>query len=202
MSGSVGISEAPTTGLGKLITENMFFVPTHQRDYRWDEEKVEKLFDDFVNAMDRKDQFYFVGMMVFMRDGTRLRVLDGQQRLATTIIILSAIRAWFLNNDATPDTSQQILADFMGRAEYGETTRRAKMSLNYNNDERFQRYVTNGPALSGLTAELPTLSKHAPNYPLLRAIAYCHNRVSKVIQTNGDVEAARNYLGWTNCKSR
>ena len=194
MSGSVAISEAPTTGLGKLITENRFFVPTHQRDYRWDSEKVEKLFDDFVDAMERKDQFYFIGLMVFMREGERLRVLDGQQRLATTIIILAAIRAWFLTNDSSGDTAKSILTDFIGRADYGEAERSPKMSLNYNNDSRFQQYITNGPALSAMTRELPTLNKHAPNYPLLRAISYCNDRVEKVAKGYGEVSTAQAYL--------
>jgi hypothetical protein len=50
MSGGISVSEAPTTGLGKLLMENRFFVPTHQRDYRWDEDRVKKLFDDLTEA--------------------------------------------------------------------------------------------------------------------------------------------------------
>lgn len=46
MRGQVTISEAPTTGLGRLIMENHFFVPTHQRDYKWDLDRVEQFFED------------------------------------------------------------------------------------------------------------------------------------------------------------
>ena len=32
MSGAVTISEAPTTAIGKLLTDNRFFVPAHQKE--------------------------------------------------------------------------------------------------------------------------------------------------------------------------
>ena len=77
---------------------------------------------DVTEALDRGDKFYFVGLMVFMRsDDGRLRVLDGQQRLATTIILFSALRSWFGSSDVTSE-SQRIQYDFIGRTEYGEET--------------------------------------------------------------------------------
>src|SRR5271169_1564788 len=133
MSASVTVSEAPTTGLGKLITENRFFVPTYQRDYKWDNERVDQFYEDLVAAMDRGDRFYFIGLMVFMREGDRLRVLDGQQRLATAIIIFSAIRAWTGGSGGDPDTGTRIQYDFVGRAEYGERKPEPKLTLNRNN---------------------------------------------------------------------
>lgn len=108
MTGVVSIQEAPTVGLEKLIAENTFFVPTHQRDYRWSREKVAQLFDDVNDSMERGDKLYFIGVIVFMQseDGS-LRLLDGQQRLATTIIILAAIRSWFGSNRPPQDDTAE-----------------------------------------------------------------------------------------------
>ena len=64
----------------------------------------------------------------------RLRVLDGQQRLATTIIIFSALRSWFGAIAGQTDTSGRIQDDFIGRPEYGERDALPKMRLNRNND--------------------------------------------------------------------
>ena len=189
MSGNISISEAPTSGLGKLIIENSFYVPTHQRDYRWDRDKVEKLFDDLIEAKDRGDRFYFIGLMVFMQGEKGLRVLDGQQRLATTIIILSAMRAWFGANEAGGITSNKIQYDFIGRAEYGEKEQQPKLRLNYNNNERFQRYVINSNPIPTIRGELASLSKHAPNYRLLDAISYCHQRVQTLAEHHADKAA-------------
>lgn len=79
--------------------------------------------------------------MVFMReqDG-RLRVLDGQQRLATAIIIFSALRAWFAVGGVA-DTAHNLQYDFIGRTDYGEVTPQPKLALNLHNDETFQEFV-------------------------------------------------------------
>jgi hypothetical protein len=195
MTGGITVSEAPTTGLGKLLMENRFFVPTHQRDYRWDEDRVKKLFEDLTEAMERQDQFYFIGLMVFMRaDDGRLRVLDGQQRLATTMMILSAIRAWFGGNEGGHATATQIQADFIGRSELGETRVLPKLSLNFNNDDRFQRYVIAGSPIAEVRAERAATNRNAPNYPLLDAIVYCHDRISGIATSHANAKLTAEYL--------
>jgi hypothetical protein len=179
VSSAVTFSEAPTTGLGRLITDNQFFVPTHQRDYKWDRDRVQKFIDDVTEALERGDKFYFVGLMVFMRseDG-RLRVLDGQQRLATTIILLSAVRAWFATFPPGLEMATRIQYDFIGRKEYGEEQARPKLSMNLNNDDNFQEYVINGSPLEKIRTDLKKIGKNAPNHDLLDAILYCHQSVS------------------------
>ena len=194
MSETVTLSEAPTTGIGKLLAENHFFVPTHQRDYRWDQDRVKKLLDDLTEAMDRGDQFYFIGLMVFMRSDERLRVLDGQQRLATTIILFSALRAWFGSAEGDTDTSGRIQTDFIGRSEYGETGTKPRLTLNINNDERFQRFVVDGSPLHEIRRERSSLNRNAPNYDLLTAIINCHERISEIVDESTAVEAAKKYL--------
>jgi hypothetical protein len=194
MSGNVTVAEAPTTGLGKLITENRFFVPTHQRDYKWDNERVEKFYEDLVTAMDRGDRFYFIGLMVFMREGDRLRVLDGQQRLATAIFIFSAIRAWIGGDGGDADTAGRIQYDFVGRAEYGEHKSEPKLVLNRNNDDRFQKYVVHGSPSAELKAEIRKTNKNAPNYQLLDAIQYVHDCIGREAAKINSGEKTAAYL--------
>ncbi len=89
------LGETPAKGIGGLLFEKRFLVPNHQRDYSWTDEHARELLDDITNAMDCGETAYFIGLMVFMRyDSGELIVLDGQQRLATTVIIISAIRNW------------------------------------------------------------------------------------------------------------
>lgn len=193
MSGNVTISEAPTTGLGRLITENRFFVPTHQRDYRWDRDRVERFFDDLTEAMDRGDSFYFIGLMVFMGpENGCLRVLDGQQRLATTLIIYAAIRGWFaLSND--PEASK-LQYDFIGRSDYGEAASQPKLSLNLNNDDYFQQYVTTGDHIETIRAKLKSTGKNDSNFLLLDAIVYCNQKILEKSAQLGDAAKTKAYL--------
>jgi Protein of unknown function DUF262/Protein of unknown function (DUF1524) len=192
MAGNVTISEAPTTGLGRLITENRFFVPTHQRDYKWDRDRVERFIEDLTQAMERGDKFYFIGLMVFMGapDG-RLRVLDGQQRLATSIIIFSAMRTWFA---VAGDDSMRIQYDFIGRADYGESKAEPKISMNRNNDDKFQRYITNQSTTEEIRAELAKTGKNDSNYSLLDAVVFCRQFVTDRAAAMEDAAKAKKYF--------
>jgi uncharacterized protein with ParB-like and HNH nuclease domain len=92
---TIPLSETPTVGLGQYIRETRFSVPRHQRDYSWKEEYVSTFLDDIESAMENGEELYFCGLMVLVKtDGPSFQVLDGQQRLATTLIILGAIRNW------------------------------------------------------------------------------------------------------------
>ena len=187
MASPVNVSEAPTTGIGRLIADNRFYVPTHQRDYKWDRERVEKFFDDLTVALERRDKLYFVGLMVFMRDEDgRLRVLDGQQRLATTIIAFSALRSWFGVDTSQDNPGGRLQYDFIGRTEYGDTHPTSKMKLNLNNDDLFQLLVVQGRELQGLRDRLRRTNKTDSNHAMLDAISYAHDRVAQIAQSQGD----------------
>ena len=107
---TLGLSEAP--GLGRLLIEHRFSVPNHQRDYSWTEDEVRELIEDVIAAVDNHNIIYFVGLVVFLgTDTSNLVVLDGQQRLATTVIIFSAIRSWLTQYDEYRQDADDIQRD-------------------------------------------------------------------------------------------
>ncbi len=125
------IAEVPPTGLGKLLTEAGFSVPTHQGNFRWTLQQAKQLFDDVLGAIDRKDDAYFVGLMVLMQS-TNPRdwiVLDGQQRLATTIMILAAIRNWLRGYTQYMEFARQLQDTYIGNKEFGETKINPRLCL-------------------------------------------------------------------------
>lgn len=80
--------------LGHLLADQLMEVPRFQRSYAWDKSNVDEFLSDLRSAAD-KDVDYFMGTVVFARphkaDG-RQQIVDGQQRLATTALLLIAIR--------------------------------------------------------------------------------------------------------------
>jgi len=56
-----GLSEAP--GIGRLLSENSFTVPNHQRDYSWTKDEVRELIEDITSALDSDSPVYFIGLM-------------------------------------------------------------------------------------------------------------------------------------------
>lgn len=85
---SVGIR-----GIATALKENKLEVPVHQRSYTWEEAEVKEFLQDVGDAFDREKEEYFLGSIVVITgDGAKAaRVLDGQQRLATTALILAGI---------------------------------------------------------------------------------------------------------------
>ncbi len=90
-------------GIGTVLKRNRLVVPLNQREYSWEERNVQELFQDLAEAIASNKQAYFLGAIVLTNgsEGT-LEIADGQQRLATTTILLAAIRDYFLGKNDHP----------------------------------------------------------------------------------------------------
>ncbi len=70
--------------------QGMFYIPSYQRGYRWDETQVRALLDDIY---DNGDEPYCLQPLVVRKDEQgRYEVIDGQQRLTTIYIIYKYIK--------------------------------------------------------------------------------------------------------------
>lgn len=80
--------------IGHLLADMLLEVPEFQRKYSWTDQNVKEYLADLQRARQGGGQ-YFVGTVVFVlpsQPGGRATIVDGQQRLATTSILLIAIR--------------------------------------------------------------------------------------------------------------
>lgn len=84
-------------GIGHTITDNKLTVPLYQRSYAWERTHVNDLYDDLLTAIRSAADEYFIGSVVISSGAERDEVVDGQQRLATVSILLSAIRNHFVD---------------------------------------------------------------------------------------------------------
>jgi hypothetical protein len=187
------IAEAPIKGIGRTLSETGFIVPSHQGNYRWKEDEVKQLIDDIEDTIKQKDDAYFIGLMVFMEADDELVVLDGQQRLATTIMILSAIRAWLNQYSEYQDLARQLSENFIGRKELGGPLQ-PRLSLNVANHDAFERYVVNEIAIADIRNFVCTLKRRDPNRILLEASLYCHRRIGEIVGKFPNYVDAYNYI--------
>src|SRR5690349_12461169 len=82
-------------GIGQLLHEKRLRVPTYQRSYAWKKPEVLELFRDLRRAIEADKSYYFLGSIVGCEvegESDVAEIVDGQQRLATTTILLAAIR--------------------------------------------------------------------------------------------------------------
>ncbi|GHQ14775.1 hypothetical protein VN0280_13830 [Helicobacter pylori] len=93
--------EAYATTLLNFIKENQnnqFVIPIYQRLYSWEKEQCEQLWDDIIKiGGNDKMNGHFIGSILYVRDGithsnNALLIIDGQQRLTTITLLLTALR--------------------------------------------------------------------------------------------------------------
>lgn len=88
--------------IGKIRDKKLvFYVPGYQRGYRWRPNEIEVLIDDLLRFMKEEEYkakndrcpFYCLQAIVVKNcdDAGKLEVIDGQQRLTTTLILLQAL---------------------------------------------------------------------------------------------------------------
>lgn len=81
-------------GIGHVLNDRRLEVPIYQRSYSWGPQQLNDFWTDLSGAMTAQQSQYFLGNIVLSEEGADSGhvIIDGQQRLATTMILLAAIR--------------------------------------------------------------------------------------------------------------
>lgn len=116
--------EASTT-INKMLAGNRIFVPTYQRAYSWDTEfdksKTPKQVNVFLSDLEDYNKsstksFYYFGHFLFEeKPDKKFGVIDGQQRLTTIVIFLSALFKRLSSIRKLTETEQKIFEDIIKR---------------------------------------------------------------------------------------
>lgn len=78
--------------------KNQLVIPIYQRVYSWEKEQCKQLWDDIIKiGGDDKMDGHFIGSILYVLDGIThsdnvLLIIDGQQRLTTITLLLTALR--------------------------------------------------------------------------------------------------------------
>ena len=79
--------------VGNLFRQFIFKIPIYQRPFSWTEEHFRRLVDDVMDALEGKEDHYFLGSIILKRiDDVKYEVVDGQQRITALIILLAVAR--------------------------------------------------------------------------------------------------------------
>lgn len=134
-------------GIGDFISDKFLKVPVFQRPYSWDDEQVEYLFQDILAV--KKGGEYFIGSIVVTREDADkdFEVVDGQQRLATISILLSAIRNFYFNNGFSDDV-KDIEVTFLSKYDRNSGASRAKLTLSSIDNDLFYNEIVLQPSTS------------------------------------------------------
>ncbi|MCF8243742.1 MAG: DUF262 domain-containing HNH endonuclease family protein [Saprospiraceae bacterium] len=88
----------------------LYKIPQYQRPYKWEDEQVDKLWEDITDAFKNGESNYFLGSIITAKPredekSAYVDVVDGQQRLTTLMILFCVIRDTYpdLNAGTTED---------------------------------------------------------------------------------------------------
>ena len=132
------------SGLGSVLKYAQLVVPPNQREYSWTDREVTQLFQDFAKAIADSEPGYFLGTIVTIPrpDGT-LEVVDGQQRLASTAILLAAIRDYLVGREEV--LVESINNEFLTGIDRIKRSRVPKLRLNVDDNELFGWIMAHNP---------------------------------------------------------
>lgn len=101
-------------------TDKTFVIPVYQRNYSWDTKNCEKLFNDLQESLHTKKHHYFGNIVYYALSDNRafgyteLALIDGQQRITSTMILLAAIRDSEKNEDVRNAITETYLENSKG----------------------------------------------------------------------------------------
>lgn len=139
-----------TTNFLELIGNGKTYrVPPYQRDYSWEVEQWEDLWNDIHELRLAPDDSHYMGALVVEgRSDREFQVIDGQQRLATLSIIalatiakLNAMAAAKIDSDANLQRAAGLRARFVGEKDPASLIERSKLFLNGTDDAFYQDYL-------------------------------------------------------------
>lgn len=127
----------------------VYRVPPYQRDYSWEEEQWEDLWNDILELRGSPDERHYMGALVVegMTDREFL-IIDGQQRLTTLTILALVVIARLqklANNGIEASDNQERAAGlrgrFIGEKDPASLIESSKLYLNEMDDPFFQDYL-------------------------------------------------------------
>ncbi|HLX42242.1 MAG TPA: DUF262 domain-containing HNH endonuclease family protein [Bryobacteraceae bacterium] len=185
MADSKGQTGFEELGIAGVLKRYRLEVPPNQREYSWTEKQVSKLFQDLMWAVsDEQTGFYFLGTIVTIpRTNDLLEVVDGQQRLATTAILLSEIRYYLKDREILIAES---INPFLTDIDREKRERVAKLTLNLDDNEFFRVMIG-----CEKDADRPKAS-HSSHALIIEAFTLARKHVKQIVagydlKTHGDV---------------
>lgn len=139
-----------TTNYLELVGNGRIYrVPRYQRDYSWEEEQWEDLWNDIVELRGPGDDSHYMGALVVEGQSDReFLIIDGQQRLATlSILVLAALAQLrrLAEEDIEPDANRErasaLRSRFIGEKDPASLIESSKLFLNATDDAFYQDYL-------------------------------------------------------------
>lgn len=111
-----------------LSSPKQLVIPIYQRTYSWEIKECKKLWEDILKAGGDKNIFgHFIGSIVYVEKGLyqvsslpKLLVIDGQQRLTTLSLLISALCYHLKKNDSQIENPDKLISYYLLNSQESE----------------------------------------------------------------------------------
>lgn len=180
--------------LKSLLHENVFEIPKYQRGYSWSKNELEDFWSDLEELYNNKDlQSHFLGLIVVHSDTDdssteKKYIIDGQQRITTSVILLDSIRTAFNKiynefGDKDANHYSDQITNVIGHISTRERINNPHLILGENDRDFFKNFIQSSQKK---TYKKNKLSKSQKK--IYEAKTFFEERVNKFLENFEEVE--------------
>lgn len=112
-----------------FLQERVYFIPDYQREYSWELDQLDDLWEDLTNTNKSNRSHFFGQVVIHEAANGSCYIIDGQQRTSTSVILLAVFRDFFsrlkINSEDAKSIEEDIRIKYIGRW----TSRRDELRL-------------------------------------------------------------------------
>jgi uncharacterized protein with ParB-like and HNH nuclease domain len=147
---STNLLDTKTFTLNEILGNGkIYYVPQFQRDYSWEQDNLDDLWNDLLNTYKKGDAHYMGSIVLQIKTDTNEKqfwIIDGQQRFTTLSILALAIinKIKNLANDGiekegNTERADLLMKQYIGQKDPSSLHYSSKLFLNENNDGFYQQ---------------------------------------------------------------
>lgn len=179
-------------GIGQVLKDHRLIVPINQRSYAWEDQHVLDLFQDFTNAIESDEPEYFLGTIVLTHvDHGKLEIADGQQRLATSTILLAAIRD-YLDSNQNHQKARTIETEFLLTHDLETDELVPRLKLNIEDNDFFMKHVLSPPTSVNRNIE----PSHPSHKRIQSAVRIASEHIAHIVSPHKTENAIKRLIQW------
>lgn len=165
-------------------------IPKFQRDYSWEAEHWDDLWQDISALLADEDNEHYMGYLVLQTSNNKeFQIIDGQQRLTTmSLLILSTLKCLKELVDSGIEAENNLkrkdslLNSYIGYVDPVTLISNNKLKLNRNSDDYYKQHLV-------LLKELPLRNTNSSEKQMRECFNWYYDRIKKEFNTGESLAA-------------
>lgn len=165
-------------------------VPKFQRDYTWEVEQWDDLWQDIKTLMSNEENEHYMGYLVLQTSNNKeFQIIDGQQRLTTmSLVILATLKSIkdLVDRGIDPDNNTKrkdsLLNSYIGYVDPVTLVSNNKLKLNRNSEDYYRQHLV-------LLKDLPIRNTNTSEKHMRECFTWYYDRIRKDFTTGESLAA-------------